>query len=175
MTDSIGLTLTGLASLQARLDGLTPALAARLSPFMAGFGIELREQVKRNIADRFGSTGALYQSITVEAGVDSDGASARVFSDGVPYAAIQEYGGRTPAHDIFPVNARVLAFAAPDAGTSIGRGGFAFAMRVHHPGSTIPARPYARPALDQLRGAFEDGVRQVVNAAIGDLPSGSGA
>lgn len=45
------------------------------------------------------------------------------------YAAIQQFGGKTKAHDIFPRLKKALAF-----------GGGVY-KKVHHPGSTIPARP----------------------------------
>jgi phage gpG-like protein len=48
----------------------------------------------------------------------------------IPYAAIQQFGGKTAPHEIVAKNAKALA-------TNIG-----FFKRVQHPGSDIPARPY---------------------------------
>ena len=87
--------------------------------------------------------------------------SGAVFSQGVPYARIQEDGGRTPPHIIVPKMARVLAFSGP--------AGLVFAKRVNHPGSNIPGRSYMKSAVAQMRGEFNDGIRQVVNDAIGEL------
>jgi HK97 gp10 family phage protein len=57
----------------------------------------------------------------------------------VKYAAIQEFGGKTPPHIIRPRNKKALKF---DIG-----GETVFAKYVNHPGSNIPAQPYLRPAL----------------------------
>ena len=59
------------------------------------------------------------------------------------YAAIQEYGGKTSAHEILPAKGDVLAFVI---------GGVQhFARRVEHPGSLIPERSYLRSALDDMK------------------------
>ncbi len=60
----------------------------------------------------------------------------------VPYGAIHEFGGRTPAHAIQPGRARVLAFGKD--------GKTVFAARVAHPGSAIPERSFLRTALAEL-------------------------
>jgi phage gpG-like protein len=57
----------------------------------------------------------------------------------VSYAAIHEYGGKTPPHIILPVRKKALAF------------GGIVVRSVHHPGSRIPARPYLHPALEKMR------------------------
>ena len=59
------------------------------------------------------------------------------------YAAIQEYGGKTSAHEILPVKGDVLAFVVG--------GGQHFARRVEHPGSLIPERSYLRSSLDDMK------------------------
>jgi phage gpG-like protein len=67
----------------------------------------------------------------------------RVGLDGiVPYGAIYEFGGRTPAHAVLPRRARVLAFKKD--------GKTVFAARVAHPGSAIPERSFLRAALAEL-------------------------
>lgn len=48
-----------------------------------------------------------------------------------PYAAIMEVGGTTPAHDIVPRKASVLAFNG------------VFAKSVHHPGARYAGKHYA--------------------------------
>ena len=59
------------------------------------------------------------------------------------YAAIQEYGGKTSAHEILPAKGDVLAFVAGD--------GQHFARRIEHPGSVIPERSYLRSALEDMK------------------------
>ena len=89
-------------------------------------------------------TGALGASITANVSADSDGVLASVSSEGdVKYAAIQEYGGKTSAHEILPAKANVLAFL-------IG-GAQHFARRVEHPGSLIPERSYLRSSLEDMK------------------------
>ena len=104
-------------------------------------------------------SGALKASIVAELLVAPDGLIASLESHGVPYAAIQEYGGTTPPHDIVPVKARALAFA--------GAGGTMFARRVHHPGSVIPAHAYLGGALEALRDEITGGLKQAVHDALG--------
>jgi phage gpG-like protein len=77
-----------------------------------------------------------------------------IFGSNVPYAAIHEFGGRTPPHDIVPKRASVLSFMLG--------GNRVFAKVVHHPGSTIPARPYIRPAIAENRVKLESGIRESV-------------
>lgn len=87
-------------------------------------------------------TGALRRSIHAQPTVvDGDTVVGSVRSSGdVKYAAIHEFGGRTPAHDIFPRKAEALSF--------IGAGGSrVFAKVVHHPGSQIPERSFMRTGL----------------------------
>ncbi len=78
-------------------------------------------------------SGALRASIHAAVASGDDAVAITLESTGVAYAAIQEYGGRTAAHDIVAVKAQALRLA--DGG---------FARSVHHPGSTIPARSYLR-------------------------------
>ena len=61
----------------------------------------------------------------------------------IKYAAIQEYGGRTAAHEILPDKASALAF--------IVGGAMRFARRVEHPGSIIPERAYLSVHLEEMR------------------------
>lgn len=170
MSDPISFELRGLVELDAYLAGMPPTLRDKLRPFMAAFTLRLRDQVKANIADRFKSTGPLYQSVQSEMEETVGSISGRVYTDGVAYAAAQEYGARTPAHTIVPINAQALAFMSPfGLGFSSGGGANAliFAKKVNHPGSVIPERSYARLALAQLRAPFKDGIRAVVDEAMG--------
>ncbi|MBQ1541235.1 MAG: hypothetical protein IIZ63_04475 [Caulobacteraceae bacterium] len=110
-------------------------------------------------------SGALARSIASDVAGGGEETYARVFSQGVKYAAIQEYGGQTPPHEILPVKAKALAFM-------IG-GKPVFAASVKHPGSRIPPRPYLQPALDEaaaemtqtLGQAAVDAVRRQIGGA----------
>jgi hypothetical protein len=171
MSDIISIELVGLKQLKARLGAMSPAVQNRLRVFMARFTNEVRDQVKANIAERFKSTGPLYQGVRSEQIEERDSITGRVYVEGVPYAAIQEYGGVTPPHVIEAVNGKALAFMSPASlGLSSGGGSNALVMvkKVNHPGSRIPERTYARLALVQMRGGFEDGIREVVSDGLDD-------
>lgn len=98
-------------------------------------------------------TGALSRSI--QQSVESSGGitTGEVYSSGdVKYAAIHEFGGTTPAHDILPNKAEALAFM-------IG-GQQVFAKVVHHPGSRMPERSFLRSSLADMADAIVDGIRE---------------
>lgn len=104
-------------------------------------------------------SGALAASI--QSSVEDDGSAVAIVgsSTGVPYAAIQEFGGKTGAHDIVAVKAKALAFTAA--------GGQSFANRVHHPGSNIPARSYIGSSFAEMSAEIVAGFKQAVLEALG--------
>jgi phage gpG-like protein len=114
-------------ALLGQADALRGALEARIQQKLSGEVLQTR-------------SGALAASIISSIENDGSDTSVSISSTGVPYAAIQEFGGKTAAHDIVAVKGKVLAFSAG--------GNQVFAKSVHHPGSTIPARSY----LDSSRG-----------------------
>jgi hypothetical protein len=65
--------------------------------------------------------------------------TATLSIDGVPYAAIQEYGGTVSIPEIVPGRAKALAFEI--------KGREIFAQRVRAHSVTIPAHAYLRDAL----------------------------
>ncbi len=71
----------------------------------------------------------------------------------VAYARIQEQGGKIPPHIIKPRVKQALAFKWPNApgGLKPGKGGLFVFKSVNHPGATIPAQPYLKPALEESR------------------------
>ena len=140
------LGLAGGDALDARL-GAFPADSSpilppkpRLSPTPCRQG-ERRQAVRPGSQCR--SSGDLRASIVSEVGVDGDGVIGSVGSAGdVKYAAIQEYGGKTAAHEILPSKADALAFLVG--------GAIRFARRIEHPGSVIPERSYLRSSLAEM-------------------------
>lgn len=105
-------------------------------------------------------SGALLASVRSAIEDDGDVLALTVGSEGVPYAAIQEYGGHTAAHAIVATKARVLAFLTG--------GGMRFATRVAHPGSAIPARRPFGTALDAVASELTGGLKAAVTAALAD-------
>ena len=135
-----------LAALQAKAEELRATLLAKVQSNLSGDVLHER-------------SGALKASIVAEVTAGVDAIVFAVGSEGVPYAAIQEYGGTTAPHEIMPVKARALAFA--------GAGGPRFARRVHHPGSRLPARAYLAGARDALVDEFGAGLKAAVLEALG--------
>jgi phage gpG-like protein len=120
-------------------------------------------------------TGRLRQSIQYS--MEIENLRGRIGTN-VEYAAIHEYGGQTRPHKIEARHAGALMF--PSSGfvgplrlTKSGKmakrqtgGSLVFRQSVNHPGSTIPARPYMRPALAESREEISALMRQGLIAAI---------
>jgi len=143
----LAVELEGLDATSARLDSYPGALAAALAAKTTELAAALADLVK---TDKLAGgvlkarSGALQASIVADVTSDGDGVCASVGSNGdVKYAAIQEFGGRTGAHEILPTKAQALAFMAG--------GALHFARKVEHPGSLIPERSYLRSSLDEMR------------------------
>jgi len=99
-------------------------------------------------------SGALSASLRAEASEAVDGFAARVWSDGtVPYARIQEYGGRIAIPEIAARNAKALAFAYG--------GKMVFAKRVAPHIVVIPERSYMRASLAEFAPLFVDDIRRL--------------
>jgi phage gpG-like protein len=140
------LVVDGVDALQARLDAYPAALASLLAAKAQELASALADKAKyQKLAGEVlnSRSGALASSIAAEVSGDSEDITATVGSFGdVKYAAIQEYGGKTGAHEILPGKASVLAFIAG--------GAMHFARRVEHPGSSIPERSYLRSSLEEM-------------------------
>ena len=164
------LEVDGLETLDVRLADLPPAVLAALQTKAVALAAALTTHV---VKDKLSGqvlavkSGRLRASISSEVDIDGDAVRSRVFvSPGVKYAAIQEFGGRTAAHDIVPDKARALAFL-------IG-GRRVFARLVHHPGSTLPARSYLRSSLADMAGEIATALKAAALAAAGATkPGGS--
>jgi phage gpG-like protein len=129
----------------ARMSDLTEQLEARVKANLSGTILNPR-------------SGRLLASITSGTADEGSDIEGYVASEGVPYAAIQEYGGKTAAHEIMAVKAKALAFA--------GAGGQVFAKSVHHPGSVIPAHAYLGRALADMQDAIAADLKQSVLDAL---------
>ena len=140
------LEVRGLDETSARFDAYPAALQAALGAKATELATALDDLVKNKLSGAVlnTSSGALRDSIAAGVTADSDGVVASVGSEGdVKYAAIQEYGGKTSAHEILPVKGDVLAFVSGD--------GQRFARRIEHPGSVIPERSYLRSSLEDMK------------------------
>ena len=79
-------------------------------------------------------------------------------SGDVKYAAIHEFGGTIPPHQIVPDKAKALAFA-------IG-GKQVFAARVNLPAVTMPERSYLRSSLAEMAEAIRERLSEAVVEAM---------
>ncbi|MGA2045018.1 MAG: hypothetical protein ABSG83_16795 [Roseiarcus sp.] len=142
----LSLALAGAEALDARLDAWPAALRAVLAQKVALLAAALADKVRtEKLSGQVLNprSGALVGSIIAEAGAEGEAMVGRIGVAGdVKYAAIQEYGGKTAAHEILPAKAAALAFVAG--------GALHFARRVEHPGSTIPERSYLRSSLAEM-------------------------
>src|SRR5271167_1147344 len=140
------LEVQGLEETSARFGAYPAALQAALGAKATELAAALTDLIKNKLSGAVlnTSSGALRDSIAASVTADADGVLASVGSEGdVKYAVIQEYGGKTSAHEILPVKGDVLAFVAG--------GGLHFARRVEHPGSVIPERSYLRSSVEDMR------------------------
>lgn len=128
-------------SLLRRAEALRDALEARIGERLSGEVLQSR-------------SGALAGSIISSVAEERSTISVSTSSVGVPYAAIQEFGGKTAAHEIVAIKAKVLAFGAG--------GGQVFARRAHHPGSVIPGRSYLGGGLSDMRDEIGVGFKEAV-------------
>ena len=142
----LAITMIGADALPARLDALPAALANDLVAKMQALGEMLADKVKNEkLSGQVlnARSGALRDSIVAQISSEGSDVVATVASVGdVKYAAIQEYGGKTAAHEILPSKAAALAF--------VEGGAMRFARRVEHPGSLIPERSYLRSSLAEM-------------------------
>jgi phage gpG-like protein len=135
-------------ALREELTGLSDALLARVQQKLSGEVLAAR-------------SGRLRDSVRQEpAEGDITIAAAVVVPASVPYAAIQEFGGTTPAHAIVPRKGEALRFVA--GGKAV------FARRVAHPGSRIPERPYLRAALAEMENDITAGLGEAVAEAAAE-------
>ena len=124
---------------------------------------KLAQVAGRLMSERLKSkTGRLTPSdIQTEVNEVGGGVVGRVFIQGVPYARIQEEGGQTSPHIIYPKNSKVLAFIGATGDKVI-------ASRVFHPGGHIPGQHFFKDAYRQmgpeisrsLKKALVEGIRQ---------------
>lgn len=76
-----------------------------------------------------------------------------VVGSNLEYAAIQEFGGRTGPHmiEVHDFDSALPISVVASSVRTRGAAGTIFRAVVHHPGATVPARPYLRPALQEAR------------------------
>lgn len=124
---------------------------------------QLSELVRANLSGRVLNiqSGKLIASIRNQLVENAKAIYGQVFSIGVPYARIHEFGGQTRPHKITARNAQALHFF-------IGQQEF-FRKSVNHPGSKIPERSYMRAALAELRAKIVEDMTAAVKPNWRDI------
>lgn len=147
--------ITGTNALVARLGSMPDRVRERVGAEVQNQAELTRQEALDRMASLFKNAGGRMRD-TLSTSYNDGGAvmTGTVSASGLPYLAIQEFGGVTRPHDIFPVRANALAFAMPGkavfkAGSEAGN--MVFAKAVHHPGSKMPERSYLRSALATRR------------------------
>jgi phage gpG-like protein len=144
------------AALAAMPERLRDALSSKANILAAALQAKIQDKLSGTVLNS--KTGALARSIVATIDDSSADLSVTIASAGdIKYAAIQEYGGTIPPHEILPDKAKALAF-------TIG-GKQAFAARVNLQAITLPERSYMRASLAEMA----DEIRTDLNAAAVEM------
>lgn len=156
MSDTLVKVVVDASQANRKLTVLPEVIRGRLRATIVRDTRELAALVRSNLSGAVLKirTGRLFGSVRNEMVENSKAVYGRVYSVGVPYAAIHEYGGQTRPHLIRPVNARALHFFV--GGREV------FAKLVRHPGSRIPERSFMRSALAAMQGKLVDDMTAAV-------------
>jgi hypothetical protein len=161
--------ITGTNRLVARLGALADDVHARVADAMRNETIALQDEVLSRMTELFANAGGkMRDALGSDVSDNGQQITGTVSAAGLPYLAIQEFGGVTRPHEIFPVNAQALAFLWNGVPVAVKQyqsgkayfkqggdtGGMFFAKHVSHPGSHMPERSYMRAALAQRRSVI---------------------
>ena len=164
-----GVTINGIKDASDNLDRLSPNAQTALRVSVSRKTIDLQAGVKDAISELFHSEGPLYQSVQSMVEEVPGQVTGTVYTQGVVYAAAQEYGGTWEIPEIFPVNKKALAFGAPGK-LGFSSGGMTsdtiFAKHTKAHPVTLPARSYARSTLFRMRGEIADDIRDATAETI---------
>ena len=155
----ITVDIIGREEVRARFEAMPGKIHQRLLAAITGLALQLEAHVKQDklegqVLNHI--TGRLQGSIGHAVDDSPDAITGRVFSAGVNYAAIHEYGGEVP--DRYPVNAKALHFFA--GGDEV----FAKFAR----GFTMPERSFLRSSLEDYRQKIIDGMSKAAREAVAE-------
>jgi phage gpG-like protein len=148
--------------IMARLSVMPDKMRTRILKTTYTLAEKLKSKVQQNLTNRLLNirTGKLVRSIFEQVTNSLNEVSGRVYSSGLPYAAIQEFGGQTKAHIIEAVNGKALAFKM--GGKEV------FFKRVHHPGSHIKGAHYMGEAFKEMTPEIQSSYSQAVKGAANE-------
>jgi phage gpG-like protein len=145
------------ASLAAMPDRVRQALSSKANALAVALEAKIQQKLSGGVLNM--RSGALARSIIATVDESSADVAVRIGSSGdVKYAAIQEFGGAIPPHEIVPNKAKALAFVV--GGKQV------FAARVNLPAVTMPERSYLRSSLAEMAGEIREGLSGAVAEAM---------
>jgi len=153
----IGLRDGASLALAAMPERLRDALSSKAAMLAAALQAKIQEKLSGSVLNQ--RSGALARSIAATMSDEAGNVAVSIASTDVKYAAIHEYGGTIPPHDIVPDKAKALAFLVG--------GKLAFAARVNLPAIVMPERSYMRSSLAEMADEIRDGLGEAVVEAMG--------
>ena len=158
----LNVQLVGDRELVARFSAMPGRVHAALLKKVSALALMLEGKVKgEKLSGQVLNvkTGALRRSIFETVDDSATRIVGKVASSGdVKYAAIHEFGGVIPAHDIVPDKAKALAFLL--GGKQV------FAMRVHIPDVEMPERSFLRSSLSEMEPQIVSGLREAAREGL---------
>jgi phage gpG-like protein len=149
----LSLNDTTSAVLAAMPERIAAAISAKANALAADLYAKIQQKLSGGVLDR--KSDALAGSIGVTIDDSSAGVLVRIATSvDVKYAAIHEFGGAIPPHQIVPDKARALAFLVGGKQT--------FAARVQMPAEVMPERSYMRSSLAETA----DEIREELTGAV---------
>jgi phage gpG-like protein len=135
---------SALATMPERI---AAALTAKANVLAAELYAKIQQKLSGDVLNP--KSGTLAGSIGVTIADETAGISVCIAASAdVKYAAIHEFGGTIPAHEILPDKARALAFLVGGKQT--------FAARVSMPTVTMRERSYMRSSLAEMADEVKD-------------------
>ncbi|HVU44346.1 MAG TPA: hypothetical protein VHD86_25130 [Xanthobacteraceae bacterium] len=153
----VSLNDTATAALGAMPERIRAALVAKAGVLAAKLQAKIGQKLSGEVLQM--KSGALAGSIGVTIEETSGGVAVRLATSAdVKYAAIHEFGGVIPPHEIVPDKAKALAFLVG--------GKQAFAARVNLPAIAMPERSYMRTSLAEMADDIRDELAATAIEAI---------
>jgi phage gpG-like protein len=148
---------TASAALAAMPERIRAALSTKANALAAALQAKIAQKLAGGVLNS--KSGVLAGSIGLTIDDAWAGVSVRIATAAdVKYAAIHEFGGTIPPHEIVPDKTKALAFLVG--------GKQAFAARVQIPAVTMPERSYMRSSLAEMADEIQDELAATVVEAI---------
>jgi phage gpG-like protein len=147
----VGLSGEAAASLAAMPERLRQALLSKATALAVALQAKIQQKLAGGVLNA--RTGALARSIVATIDDGEAGVSVRIATaDDIKYAAIHEFGGIIPPHQIVPDKAKALAFVI--GGKQI------FAARVNLQAIAMPEQSYMRASLAEMADEIASGLTE---------------